>query len=650
MFMQFLPYWIVFRGTNMSVQAGIWNLNGEPVDCQLLTDFNEAIKPHGPDGEFRWVGNSIAMLYRPFHTTCESHSDKQPCVSRGGFVLTWDGRLDNRDDLVSLLPADVGASQSDSSVVAAAFDHWLTDAPQRLIGDWAVSVWNPAEQELILAVDFMAMRHIFYQLSADHVWWSTDLDPLIRLCHGQLHVNGEFVAGYLTGECDGHTTPYKEICEVAPGHSVRISKRKLAVNRYWSPYPKSRIHYESDTEYEQHFRQVLRQAVRRRLRSNRPILAELSGGLDSSSIVCMADDLVSRGEDAVTIDTLSCHDTTEPSGDDRYFFGLVEQKRGRKGHHIDSSKLGTASGLCYQSSPGAFPGHLDWSRETEHERAAIISSGGYRVVLSGIGGDELLGGVPNPAPRLADLIVQFRIATLAREIGEWSAVKRRPWIHLLFSAFMELTPVWVLRSLQSKETVEPWINEDFARRHNIFARLIEVDDEPGFKLPSHRALANTIISISRNMAKRTATSMVSEEIRYPYLDQTLVEFVASIPSTQLLRPGERRSLMRRALAGIVPREILARRTKQVGARTPLLAVANNWDELQNLFKDPVSSEMGYIDRVRLHRSLDAAKAGKAVHLHHLFKAISLEVWLRDLMSRDVIVDDRVHGGLRPLPH
>jgi len=77
-------------------------------------------------------------------------------------------------------------------------------------------------------------------------------------------------------------------------------------------------------------------------------------------------------------------------------------------------------------------------------------------------------------------------------------------------------------------------------------------------------------------------------------------------------------------------------------------VANNWDELQNLFKDPVSAEMGYIDTARLHRSLDAVKAGKAVHLHHLFKAISLEVWLRDLMSSDVIVDDGVHRGLRPL--
>jgi asparagine synthase (glutamine-hydrolysing) len=245
------------------------------------------------------------------------------------------------------------------------------------------------------------------------------------------------------------------------------------------------------------------------------------------------------------------------------------------------------------------------------------------------------------------LILQFRIATLAKEIGKWSAVKRRPWIHLLAGALMELSPVWVLQRLQERETLERWINEDFARRHNIFRRLIEVDNQTGFKLPSSRALANTIISISRNMAKRPSTMMVPEESRYPYLDQTLVEFVSSIPSTQLLRPGERRSLMRRALAGIVPQEILARRTKQVGARTPLLALANNWDELLNLFKDPVSSEMGYIDTARIHRSLEAAKAGKSIHLHHLFKAISLEVWLRDLMSRDVITDDRACRGLRP---
>ena len=76
----------------MSVQAGIWNFDGKPVDRKLLIDFSESLRQQGPDGESSYVGGSIGMLYRPFHTTAESRREEQPYVSRRGYVLTWDGR------------------------------------------------------------------------------------------------------------------------------------------------------------------------------------------------------------------------------------------------------------------------------------------------------------------------------------------------------------------------------------------------------------------------------------------------------------------------------------------------------------------------------------------------------------------------------
>ena len=83
----------------MSVQAGIWNFDGQPVDPKLLENLSESLRQQGPDGESIYVKDSVALLYRPFHTTVESRREKQPYTSCRGFIVTWDGRLDNREVL-----------------------------------------------------------------------------------------------------------------------------------------------------------------------------------------------------------------------------------------------------------------------------------------------------------------------------------------------------------------------------------------------------------------------------------------------------------------------------------------------------------------------------------------------------------------------
>src|SRR6266404_7839328 len=112
----------------MSVQAGIWNFNGKPVDGNLLANFSESLKRQGPDGESCFVDGPVALLYRPLHTTAESRLEKQPYRSPRGFVVTWDGRLDNRDDLIAQLHNnELKDDHSDVAIVAAAFEHLGTD-------------------------------------------------------------------------------------------------------------------------------------------------------------------------------------------------------------------------------------------------------------------------------------------------------------------------------------------------------------------------------------------------------------------------------------------------------------------------------------------------------------------------------------------
>jgi asparagine synthase (glutamine-hydrolysing) len=621
----------------MSVQAGIWNFDGRPVDRKLLEGLSDSLRQQGPDGESYYVDNSIALLCRPFHTTAESRREKQPYVSRHGFVITWDGRLDNREVLVAELRSELESSPTDVAIFAAAFDRWDSDCFRRIVGDWAISLWKPEQRELLFASDYMAIRHIFYYLKNGGIWWSTDLSPLVLLSGDKFHIDDDYIAGYFAHDPGAHLTPYREIREVPAGKLVRIRNGSFSVERFWRFSPKSRIRYKTDAEYEEHFRHMFSQSVRRRLRSASPILAELSGGLDSSSIVCVADDIIaSEGAHLPRLDTISYYDNTEPNGDDSIYFPKIEQKRGRVGIHVDGSKLGSSTASLEGSEFCALPGALSVGQKTEDERTGVVRRGGYRAVLSGIGGDELMGGIPDPRAQLADLIVQFKVVSLAKQLTAWSLVKRRPWIQLLWQSAIGALPASLGQYLVSEAKIESWIRKDFAKRTKLAIKQVDVDEHFGLWLPSRLSYVSGVLMMASKLAKYTPPVSSLEETRYPYLDQNLIEFILSIPASQMLRPGERRSLMRRSLAGIVPQEILSRRTKQLGARTPVLVLEKHWDELRSIYETSLSWSLGYVHEDRFLKVISDARAGKTVPLVRVLRVISLEYWLRDLAGRGLL--------------
>ncbi len=634
----------------MSAQGGVWNFDGKPVDETLLGKLASAIEKFGPDGGNAYIDGSIGMVYRAFHTTPESRLERQPCVSVRGNVITWDGRLDNREELIPQFSNELTADQTDVGIFAAAFESWGTDCFRRLVGDWAVSIWRPLERELLLACDYMAVRHIFYYPKTDRIWWSTDLASLVLLSGDKFHIDDDYIAGYFAHDPDSYLTPYQEIRQAPAGQFVRVRNGSVSVQRYWRFSPKSRIRYKTDAEYEEHFRQVFRESVRRRLRCDSPVLAELSGGMDSSSIVCMADNILAKeGAQTHRLDTLSYYDKTEPNGDDWIYFRKIEEKRERAGIHIDASKLGTSPASLEYSEFTALPGCFGLGRGLAAQRADVVRNGGYRAVLSGIGGDEFLGGIPDPRELLADLIVQFKFAKLAKQLMAWSLVKRRPWIQILRDSAVVLLPASIRQYAAREAKVERWIEKNFAKRRGLSIRLLGTNEKFGLWLPTRRSYAGSVALMANKLAKFIPPVIALEEDRYPYLDQNLIEFTVSIPASQLLRPGERRSLMRRSLGGIVPQEILSRRTKQFGARTPLVAIDKNSEQLQMAFDSPWSSNLGYVNQARFLEALQAARNGETVHTVRLLRTISLEFWLRDLAVRGLVREDALtsvtHDGV-----
>lgn len=617
----------------MSVQAGVRNLDGKPADRSLLEKLSDAVVEYGPDGETMYFDGPIAMLFRPFHTTTESHLERQPYVSRAGFVMTWDGRLDNRDDLIVELHKDLTSDHTDVAIVAAAFERWGPNCFRKLVGDWALSVWDRQQHILILARDYVGIRHLYYYPTHESVIWCTILAPLVLLPGVKFTLNNKYVAGYLAMHPEAHLTPYQEIHAVPPGKFVAIRNSKATIQSYWIFEPKKRIRYKTDAEYEERYRYLFRQAVRRRLRSDSPILADLSGGYDSSSIVCMADEILAHeGAQTPHIDTFSLCDLKEPELDDHLFFTKVEEKRGRTGFHVNLGASDVPFAIGCRSFSAVPKGQL--TEELKLARRKIIQEGRYRVSLSGLGGDEVNGQALDFRVLMADLMAQFRLGELARQIKAWSLLTRRPWIQLFFQTCIQLLPLPLRAQMTKDARPERWIDSRFSRCHKLAQRKLGEIEGVQFWFPRMRDWAATLATLTRQISEELPSV---EEKRYPYLDRDLVEFLTSIPQDQLLRPGERRSLMRRALVNFLPRAVLARQTKAGASRCFTVVVEKQWHELQGKFASPLSARLGYINPCLFREALRTLKSGTVpLHIADFVRGLTLEYWLRDVARREVI--------------
>jgi asparagine synthase (glutamine-hydrolysing) len=614
----------------MAAQFGRWGFDGLPPDSNYLSRVGELLAPYGPDGATSYSSGGVSILYCAFHTTTESRRERQPHISASGVVLTWDGRLDNRADLIRDLGDVVPPDASDDSIVAAAYERWETDCFRRLTGDWALSIWNPRDRSVILAKDPIGVRHMYYTLDTGELTWSTILDPLVLLANSTFALEQEYIAGCLSFFPATHLTPYRGIHAVPPSCFVRLGPEGRAVNKYWDFDPLTRIRYRTDGEYEEHFRAVFAESVRRRLRSDAPILAELSGGMDSSSVVCMADAVIAQGvADTPRLDTLSYYDDSEPNWNERPYFAKVEQKRGRVGCHID---VGSPNARTFEFDSDRFeatPGSGGRPSEGMKQLAARMTSQSNRVVLSGIGGDEVTGGVPTPMPELKDLLARVRLRGLAHQLKVWALNKRKPWFHLLFEAARSFLPQGLVGTPEYMRPA-PWLHREFVKRHQAALAGYEARLVLFGPLPSFQGNLATLDALRRQLGCSHLQPHALEEKRYPYLDRDFLQFMYGIPREQLVRPGQRRSLMRRALVGIVPDELLNRKRKAFVARSPRTAISAQWAALVEMTQHMTSSSLGIVDREKFLDALEKARCGQEVPIVSLMRTFGIELWLRNL--------------------
>ena len=563
----------------MSAQAGILFFDRRPVPSAVVDALDRGIAGRGPHGGARYVENGVALVFRAFHISREDRLERQPQVSRTGRVMTWDGRLDNRDDLLNQVGRGVEGTPTDVALAMASYERWGDAGLARLIGDWSLTIWDPATRVLRLASDYMGPRPLYYHLNAERIVWSSSLETVVRLANCEDDLEQRYIAGLLLAGPPRELTPYRNVYSVPTAGSVHVDAQGHSRRVTFWDYQAGSIRYKDDAAYEEHLRHVFREAIRSRLRVDGPVCAELSGGWDSSTVVCMAHEVMRETPvQARALHTISYVSFKSEEANERKFIEAVEEHCGLDGRHVN------ADDHPYVPSP-TWVSPVDNSNLVLRMRE-VVHARGARLVLTGRVGDATMGAQGDCSGSLADLIMEGRVVEYLRQARAWSLATRKPFVQIVPQSMRPLLPRRVRMRLRwnqiSDKSRRGWHDRDhsfgavFAISPTLARDFSDVygDEHAGTSdvwPPSKRDL---LVVLRDSSARRRFVVPDAEprvEFTHPYVDRRLVEFVMAIPTSQWCRPNEPRSLMRRAFSTMLP-EPVARRFSKGHARPTIVRV------------------------------------------------------------------------------
>ena len=544
----------------MSAIFGITHLDNQPVDLSTLHTMQAAMQYWGPDGAGLWHDGPVGLGHLLLYNTPESLYETMPLRSPSGDVtLTARARLDNRDELCDALdvPPPERATTPDGSLILKAYEKWGEECPQHLLGDWVFAVWDARQRRLFIARDHHGNTGLYYYHSPRLFTFASCLKGLLALPLIPQRLNALRVIQVLTSWPEqGAPTAYEGIMRLPPAHALTVTADILTVRQYWRLEDAPDIRYTSDDDYAAAFLALYSEAVRCRLRSHRPVGATLSGGLDSGSVCTLAArELAQTGHRLQAFSSVPQSDMRacvpeSRFGDETPFIEATSRFAGTIDvHYIRAEDVtplqGIRRALWLHDEPGHAAGNQFWITAL----LTVAQQHGVGTLLTGQGGNATVSWFGTPSA--ADPLVFLRAGQY------WQAMR---------STLRVLLPdAWILWYKRRQAGRDPWLsysamNRECARQLSLSQLMSAHGHDPAFIEPPDSRIQRCLIlrpgkSIVGALWQESGAAY-GMEVRDPTCDRRLMEFCLGVPDEQYRRNGQSRWLIRRALTGILPPEVL----------------------------------------------------------------------------------------------
>jgi asparagine synthase (glutamine-hydrolysing) len=605
-----------------------------------LVAMNQLQHHRGPDGEGIWQHprQYVGLAHRRL-SIIDLDAGNQPMSDSAGNWLIYNGEIYNYLELREELGVHNFVTRSDTEVILHAYRKWGTDCVNHFRGMFAFALWDEANQRLFCARDRFGIKPFYYTVVGDRVYFASEVKVLLPFVD-RIETNLDGFQDYLTFQfCLGGKTLFKGIQELLPAHTLQVVNGSVAINRYWEVY--YHLDFDHTSKYfEEQIRTLLTDSVALHLRSDVPLGAYLSGGLDSSIIASLASQssdnnfLGFTGKFSISRD----YDESEYARKLASWAGFELYEQDITVNDFLSNIRKVIYHLDYPiAGPGSFAQYMVSQLASRHRK----------VVLGGQGGDEIFGGY------VRYLIAYFEQCIKGAIDGTMNSGN---FIVTYESIIPNLTALRNYKPLLQEFWREGLFEELDKRYFRLIARASLLKDEINWSVLNDYSPYETFRSIfkGKNVQKESYFDSMTHfdfktllpallqvedrvsmahglESRVPFLDHPLVELAATIPANIKFQDGTMKQVLKKSMRAVLPAAIAERQDK-MGFPVPLTEWLKNEarDFIHDIFSSRCALDRELINNKKVLQDLaQEPKFGRKI-----WGLLCLELWQQEFHDKE----------------
>lgn len=550
--------------------CGVKRFDSKLVDESILLKMRDIMYHRGPDDEGLYVGHGVGLGNRRL-SVIDLVTGHQPMHNEDKTIwITLSGEIYNHEEIRAVLEQKGHCyySRSDTETVVHAYEEFGKDCVQKLNGMFAFAIWDNNKDFLLLARDRLGQKPLYYAAGDEKLIFASEIKSILEYPDVEREIDVEALSLYLTFlYVPAPWTMFKGIKKLSPGHLLTCKGKEIQIEKYWDM-----VYWPSDTRDERYYieeiRRKLSKSVERRLMSDVPLGAFLSGGVDSSVVVGLMSQIMARPVDTYSVGFDASIGGSPKFNVDFEHARLVAEYFDTNHHEIVVSKNDDLEELLPKlvwqldeplSNPAIIPTYL----------VAKLAKESVTVTLSGDGGDELFGGYTRYR---ADKIVSYyrKMPGPLRDKILTPVIRGTPMPQSLKKLVEKASlPLGAERYLtwwtvfrpeeQAALFARSLVNRaEFTLPERVVFSYIDNVDTGNFQDKLSYTDLKMWIAEESNMRMDKMSMLASVEARAPFLDHELVEFAATIPFSLKVRGLTTKYILKKAFSDILPKAIIER--------------------------------------------------------------------------------------------
>lgn len=553
----------------MSAIGAIFSLRGKPIETEDLIALKVGMNLHGKNGSHHCLTDHCGLTQQLYVFKSTPISESLPYFDTANQIyLATHVRLFNRKELQTILK--LSTNTSDTRLIISAYLTWGVHFPSYLVGEFSIALWDEKLQRFMIAVDHFNTRPLYYFLNQDFLIVSSVMSALHHSIQVPRTLNFNMIArhDFKRLMLEPGETCFENIRFLPPAHVLIANNTGIKLQSYWEPRLGERLSFQSENEFQEIFESHFSEAVRSTLDTDFPVCLQLSGGLDSSAIACMANQILnSQNHPLICLSNYLPDNQRAGLQDEREYIHLIQGKHLLKEAVIDEHR-GPFDDLtlCQQQlrySPQHYQ-HCAINAAARRHQSALILHGTLAELTTSYSGYELL----------PTLFFQLRWITLIQELFAYYKIYNPSLMTLPRLIFHPRLKSILLKGhhRNSRQNIlsSSFINQSFMFSQLTPELLIAIKNEflNPMMMPSIDARQNALKQLKHHLRHSSTLFLQMEDqnepavyFSNPYFDKRLVEFTLNVPNEYRFKKGYPRSMIRIGMKKYLPKKISERTTK-----------------------------------------------------------------------------------------